>query len=194
MGPSGDFSNAGTWRRKTARELGVKEVSKAQTEMVLITQTEAARRLFCHRSSVIKYVNEGRLKRYEGGKVDEDEVKEFGKNQAKRKSKDEGVPDYYVERARHEQYKADLAQLDLKKKSGELIPVDDVVSDWGKMITACKTKMLALPSKVSPMLQTCDDVREMEQVIKSGILEALDELSSTSRGIDTPASSVVASD
>ena len=167
-------------------------MSKADDDRVLITQTEAARRLFCHRSSVIKYVGEGRLKRYEGGKVDEAEVKEFGKNQAKRNNKDDGdVPDYYVERARHEQYKANLAQLDLKKKSGELIPVDEVVSDWGKMITACKTKLLALPSKVSPILQNCEDVREMEQAIKSVILEALDELSSTSREVNTTADSVV---
>ena len=45
------------------------------------------------------------------------------------------------------------------------------------MITACKTKLLALPSKVSPRLPGCDDVREMEQLIKAEILEALDELS-----------------
>jgi hypothetical protein len=87
------------------------------------------------------------------------------------------APDYYTERARHEQFKADLAQLELKKKSGEMIPVDEVVKDWGQMITACRAKLLALPSKISPRLPGCDDVREMEQVIKSEILEALDELS-----------------
>ena len=140
----------------------------------LISQTEAARRLFCHRSTIIKYVNEGLLRRYAGGKLDENEVRDFVKNRPIKQD----APDYYVERARHEQFKADLAQLELKKKSGELIPVDEVVRDWGQMITACKTRLLALPSKISPRLPGCDDVREMEQIIKSEILEALDELSS----------------
>ena len=153
----------------------------------LISQTEAARRLFCHRSTVIKYCNEGLLKRYAGGKVDEDEVRDFVKNRSTKKD----APDYYVERARHEQFKADLAQLELKKKSGELIPVEEVVKDWGQMITACKTKLLALPSKISPRLPGCDDVREMEQLIKAEIIEALDELSSQRVETVTEENSVV---
>lgn len=152
----------------------------------LISQTEAARRLYCHRSTVIKYINEGLLRRYSGGKVDEDEIRDFVKNRTI--SKD--APDYYVERARHEQFKADLAQLELKKKSGELIPVDEVAADWGQMITACKTKLLALPSKISPRLPGCDDVREMEQVIKAEILEALDELSNDRQENDSKRESV----
>ena len=139
----------------------------------LISQTEAARRLFCHRSTVVKYINEGRLRRYSGGKVDEDEIRDFAKNRTTGES-----PDYYVERARHEQYKADLAQLELKRKSRELIPLDDVNADWARMITAAKTRLLGLPSKVAVRLPNCDDVREMEQIIKASILEALDELSS----------------
>ena len=85
-------------------------------------------------------------------------------------------PDYNKERARHEQLKADLAELELKKQRGELVEIEQVKRDWIKKIVACRGKLLSLPSKVAPRFPLCDTSQEMEEVLKDGIVEALGEL------------------
>ena len=137
----------------------------------LITQTETAKRLMINKDTLRKWLDQGKLNRYEGGKICEDELREFI-----RRDKPANAPVLSKEKARHEKLKADLAELELKRRRGELLEVEEVKKDWIRMINSCKTKMLASPANVSPQLPGCDSVSEMERVLKKHIWQALEEL------------------
>lgn len=145
------------------------------SKRTLITQTETAKRLMISRETLLRYIKEGKLNRYEGGKIDEDELREYVK-----RNRGANSPVLSKEKARHEKYKADLAELELKKKRGDLLEVEFVKKDWGRMVTACKTRLLAIPAKVSPQLPGCENAREMERMIKQHINQALEELANES--------------
>ena len=55
--------------------------------------------------------------------------------------------DLRAERTRHEKLKADLAEIELTEKVGELIPVDLVIEKVGGMLVTIKSKLLAIPGK-----------------------------------------------
>jgi|TARA_Y100000310_G_C20693733_1_gene824048 phage terminase Nu1 subunit (DNA packaging protein) len=145
------------------------------SKRTLITQTETAKRLMISRETLLRYIKEGKLNRYEGSKIDEDELREYVK-----RNKPANAPVLSREKARHEKYKADLAELELKRRRGDLLEVEEIKKDWCRMVTACKSRLLAIPAKVSPQLPGCENAREMERMIKQHINQALEELSNES--------------
>ena len=59
--------------------------------------------------------------------------------------------DLTAERTRHEALKADLAEIELAEKVGELIPVDLVIEKVGATLITVKSKLLAItPVNVQP--------------------------------------------
>jgi phage terminase Nu1 subunit (DNA packaging protein) len=81
------------------------------------------------------------------------------------------------QRARLDKARADAAELDLAKKRGELIPVQDVIETWTTRVVRAKGRLLALPARLSPDLVRAPSQRDAERIIRAGVIQALRELS-----------------
>lgn len=77
-------------------------------------------------------------------------------------------------------YKAALKRLDYEQKTGQLIPADQVEEVWTKQILAARTKILAIKSKLAPVLKDCVDPTLFDNTlahIDRLIAEVLEDLS-----------------
>jgi len=88
----------------------------------------------------------------------------------------EGVLDFHEEKARLTKMQADKAEMEVMEMSGELVRVEDVLSDWQSILMDCKGKLLAIPSKVATLVADMDDPAEAQQLVDEHIREALEEL------------------
>ena len=79
-------------------------------------------------------------------------------------------------KAKRETYRAQLAELEYKQKAGELLPKGEVAAAWVERVQVLKGRMLALPSRVAPIVATAPDLRAIEQAIRNEIIDALNEL------------------
>jgi hypothetical protein len=65
-----------------------------------------------------------------------------------------GVPTYTQSRAMHEALKANLANLELQKKSGRYIDAERVRSDYTNLCRTIRNGVLSLPDRVAPVITT----------------------------------------
>lgn len=87
-----------------------------------------------------------------------------------------GPQDTHLERARLLKAQADMAELDLAEKLGELVSVERVEADWLAMVSACRAKLLSIPTKSAYQVSNLKDTHEIEKFLKRTIHEALSEL------------------
>jgi phage terminase Nu1 subunit (DNA packaging protein) len=84
--------------------------------------------------------------------------------------------DTHLERARLLKAQADMAEIDLAQKTGELVTVERVEADWLTMVSACRAKLLSIPTKSAYQVSNLKDTHEIEKFLKRTIHEALTEL------------------
>jgi hypothetical protein len=95
--------------------------------------------------------------------------------------------DTYLERARLIKAQADKTELEVATLKSELVLVDAVESDWLNHVSACRSRLLAIPSKSAFQIATLKEPDEIERFLKRTIYEALAELSRDDDEIpDTP--------
>jgi len=80
------------------------------------------------------------------------------------------------ERARLTKLRADQQELKLKKERGELIQVDLAMSLWGSVCMNIRNKLLAMPTKLAPLVFACKKISEVKEVIEKNIQEVLEEV------------------
>ena len=71
---------------------------------------------------------------------------------------------------------AALTELDLSHRRGELIEVELIADLVGDEYANVRAKILALPTKLAPLLLGVASLAEARGIIESGIIEALEEL------------------
>ena len=79
--------------------------------------------------------------------------------------------------------KAELAEIDKMKASGELIPKGEVKKTWLELVHKLKQKLLSIPNKVAPVVVTIKSINEIKLIIQDKIHEALYEISSDERSV-----------
>ena len=79
-------------------------------------------------------------------------------------------------RADHEEEKALIAEMERRKREGELIEASEVERSFTEAAARVKAKLLAVPGKVAPQLIGVADIGEADAIIKAAIYEALKEL------------------
>lgn len=87
-----------------------------------------------------------------------------------------GTTDYREERTRLVSLQADLAQLQLEKERGEVVPIDRIVEGVSDCFGAARAKLLALPSKLATSIAP-DDPATAFKILSKGVREVLIELS-----------------
>lgn len=84
--------------------------------------------------------------------------------------------DTHFERARLLKAQADMAEIELAERTGQLVTVERIEADWVQMVTACRAKLLGIPTKTAYQIANLKDPEEVEKFLKRTIHEALLEL------------------
>ena len=66
--------------------------------------------------------------------------------------------------------------MELAKLRQELCSTQDVIKAWTDVLSACRAKFLAMPTKIAPLLATEDDAAVVKDILEKQIHEALTEL------------------
>jgi len=84
--------------------------------------------------------------------------------------------DLSQERAKLDQKKREKLELEIAEKKRELLPADEVLEHYAKLVMNCRGRMLALPPTLAPQLAVEGDVAACSDLIKQCVYEALSEL------------------
>ena len=74
--------------------------------------------------------------------------------------------------------KAEIAEIEKMKATGELIPKEEVKSTWLELINKVKQKLLAIPNKTAPIIVSIKNTNEIKLILQDKIYEALYEITS----------------
>lgn len=81
------------------------------------------------------------------------------------------------ERALLDRERRKALELANSRLEGKLLPVDEVSKAWEEQIAIAKGRFLALPSRLAPRLVRTKAIREVELILRDGIIEVMSELS-----------------
>ena len=73
---------------------------------------------------------------------------------------------------------ADKAELEVETMNDNLLPKDEVLDAWTSMLVDIKTKILTIPSMVSPVVATEDVPGVVQEILDRSLRDALRDLSS----------------
>ena len=80
------------------------------------------------------------------------------------------------ERARLAKEQADRAEMENMQERGELVYIDHIVGRFEKQLIKCRTKLLAIPTKIAAEVHQAPDVKSAKAVMERAVEEALSEL------------------
>lgn len=89
--------------------------------------------------------------------------------------------DYNTERAKLVKAKRLNEEYDLRIKEGDLHTSADIESVMTDMLINFKSRLMAIPAKLSPVLSKKTDKAEISKILKGAVDEALNELSDFDR-------------
>jgi hypothetical protein len=92
--------------------------------------------------------------------------------------------DYNTERAKLVRAKRLNEEFDLKVKERELHGSEEIETTFSAILVSFKNRLLAIPSKLAPILSKKTDKAEIYKLLATHINEALDELSEF-KGLNT---------
>ncbi len=95
----------------------------------------------------------------------------------KRNPESEENIDYNTERAKLVKAKRLNEEYDLRVKEGDLHTSADIESVMTDMLINFKSRLMAIPAKLSPVLSKKTDKAEINKILKDAVDEALNELS-----------------
>jgi phage terminase Nu1 subunit (DNA packaging protein) len=95
--------------------------------------------------------------------------------QQKRAKSEEHV-DLEEARRRKLAAEAEREEIEVAKLRGEVIPVDMVARIIGDQFTACRARLLSIPTKLAPVLVSSADMAECRTLLETAVDEALHEL------------------
>jgi phage terminase Nu1 subunit (DNA packaging protein) len=84
--------------------------------------------------------------------------------------------DTHHERARLIKAQADKTELEVAALRNQLIPIETIEHDWMQQVSACRMRLLAIPSKSAFQIAALKQPTEIERFLKAAIYEALSEL------------------
>jgi phage terminase Nu1 subunit (DNA packaging protein) len=148
----------------------------------LATIAEAAAHLFIDERTLKKHLDEGIVTRQPRGSYDLDVVREeylrhlrevaSGRsNESNSKRADAGT--------RKDEAIAERYELEVAQRRAELIPRGEVLAGMSASFARVRAKLLALPTRLAPVVLTMATATEVQEKLNDGINEALDQLAGT---------------
>ncbi|MBD2653134.1 hypothetical protein H6G45_06455 [Synechocystis sp. FACHB-383] len=148
------------------------------------SQAEAVRLTGLPRRTLKEWIDKGKISQSKSGYVNVIEV--FQKNDERKqreidrlKGNTEENPQKRLTLAQCRKIEAEakLREFELRRLEGELLPLAEAIADFETALIAAKSKLLALPTRLSLQLSGLDNPREISQVLEDVICEALAALS-----------------
>jgi len=150
--------------------------------------------------SVTKAIRDGRIARNQHGKIDpdvadrqwetntdpaqvrdhkamSDNAKTRLQSQGQPSTARPGIPSYQESRAIREAYRARLTKLEYEEQAGKLIRADDAERVWTRFVVNCRSRLLAMPSRLAIQLAGESDSAKVHDLVRDVVYEALEELS-----------------
>lgn len=90
----------------------------------------------------------------------------------------EDAGDYEAHRARLTKAKADVAEIGAAIAKGQAHDAGAVETVWTEMLMNCRSKLLALPTRLAPRLRKETDLAVVKDILEAAVTEALSELAS----------------
>lgn len=85
-------------------------------------------------------------------------------------------------KAKRETYMAQLAELEYKERSGQLINADRVSEIWRKHIETAKGRLLSIPGAHAGELFRAESVADIEQRLRDVLMTVMEEIANA--GVD----------
>lgn len=146
--------------------------------MKLYTSAAVARRLDMTERNVRNLRDKGVLSEYRPGLYDIEAATVAYINFLRQKNPEiEEKLDYNTERAKLMRAKRENEEMDLKLKKNDLHTSEDIEQVMTDMLMRFRTRLMALPAKLSPKLVKRADQKAIFKLLKGEIDEALQELS-----------------
>lgn len=146
--------------------------------MKMYTAAAVARRLDMTERNVRLLRDKGVLTEYKPGLYDLQTVTVQYINFLRQKNPEaEDKVDYNTERAKLVRAKRESQELELQVRKNELHTTEDVEKALTDMLVNFRTKLMAIPAKLSPIMAKKKDQTEIFKLLKAAIDETLEELS-----------------
>lgn len=71
--------------------------------------------------------------------------------------------------------KADLDEIKLAEKRGEVVPIRHVVQEFGRLLSNLRARILAVPVKLAPSVHAAETVEDKRSAIETALRDALSE-------------------
>lgn len=138
---------------------------------------DCAEHLGIQQATLSKLIKHGVIDKQDRGKYDLDEVRlAYLKHIRNMAGNNNNNLELGAERARLAKEQADAKEMENAVERGDLVYIDHIVKQFEQQLMKCKTKLLAVPTKVAAEAHAAADVQEVQEIIESSVLEALSEL------------------
>lgn len=145
--------------------------------MKMYTAAAVARRLDMTERNVRLLRDKGVLTEYKPGLYDLQTVTVQYINFLRKKNPEaEDKVDYNTERAKLVRAKRESEELELQVRKNELHTTEDIEKALTDMLVNFRTKLMAIPAKLSPIMAKKKDQTEIFKLMKAEIDETLEEL------------------
>jgi phage terminase Nu1 subunit (DNA packaging protein) len=94
--------------------------------------------------------------------------------------------DYSTQRVRLMKARADVLEMEKAQMENNLIPAQDVQDAWIEVLSACRAKLLSLPTKTAPEVFAASDLNDVKTILKETVNEALAELANVKVEVNHP--------
>jgi hypothetical protein len=147
-----------------------------------VTQTKAAEYAECTRQYITKLVTEGRVKRYDDGKVDLYEVLNYMQKTDNLQEKDisessksqEEMPLSEAKR-RREIILLRIDEMEYKERKGEIVRIETVKKHWATIATILRNNLLAIPTKAAPYC-VGKSANEIKEILSDELNKVLEDM------------------
>ena len=126
--------------------------------------------------NVQKLIKEGVITKQERGQYDLKAVRKEYIIHMRNAAGTQNNLDLAKERARLAKEQADAKEMENAVERGDLVYIENVAKQFELQLTKVRTKLLAVPTKVSPEAHIAATVKEVQSLIEAEIVEALNEL------------------
>jgi hypothetical protein len=156
--------------------------------MALLSRAGYARHRKCSLYAVQVAIKNGRISVTDDDKIDAEAADrqwaaetDPSKGKGRQKAGDGEARDtsssFAEARRQREQAMAGLARLKLREKKAEVLQTSKVMAAWAGEIQRCRARLLAIPTKIAPLMIGVRTVAEAKRIAEEVVHEALGELS-----------------
>jgi phage terminase Nu1 subunit (DNA packaging protein) len=83
-------------------------------------------------------------------------------------------PKFIHSQARREEFKANITELEYLRQIGQLIPVEEVKTEWFRLSRLVRDGMLNIPARIADQLAAETDQRKIHDLLEAEIYQALE--------------------